>query len=87
MQTKTTYSRTEEVENVKVEYFVTSGKAFGIGIREIAKNGATTEDLICDIFPTQDCAEEFAVTLANHTVLAVSLRDILRDYFVGKLLQ
>jgi len=86
METKKVYFRMEEVEGLNVEYFVVEGKAFGVGIYETAPEGKVDEDVVYDIFPTRSCAEEFVMTLANHTVLAVSLRDILCDHFVGKLL-
>ena len=86
MRVKTMYNRTEMVENFEVEYFVTKNDVFGVGIRETAPGGIIIEDSVSDIFPTQTTAEEFAEILANHTVLPVSLRDILKDYFIEKLL-
>ncbi|MCL2837858.1 MAG: DUF6514 family protein [Oscillospiraceae bacterium] len=89
METKKVYFRMEEVDGLNVEYFVVEGKAFGVGICEFGPDGKVEEavvDVVYDIFPTQSCAEEFVMILANHTVLAVSLRDVLCDYFVGKML-
>jgi len=86
MKKGTMYNRTEVVENLKVDYFVVADTGFGIGIRETAENGDIAEDIVYDVFPTQALAEEFASTLAAHTVLPVSLRDILRDHLVEKLI-
>jgi len=83
------YSRVEPVENLSVEYFVVAkedGGAFGVGICETQNNEKVYEDVVYDIFSTQSDAEECAVMLANHTVLAVTLRDVLCNYFVEKLL-
>ena len=86
MKVERVYSKTEVVEGLEVEYFVTKGDLFGIGINETGYDGKVTEDVVYDIFLTQTSAEEFVDMLANHTVLSDSLRDILKDYFVEKML-
>ena len=86
MQREIIYSIAEEVENLKVEYFISKGESFGIGIRETESNGSVFEDFVDDIFHTQELAEEFVSNFAARQVLVESLRDILRDHFVGKLL-
>ena len=86
MKSKKVYQRTEEVEGLNVEYFVVNGsESYGIGICEISGDDTIDQDIVCDVFPTQSIAEDFAATLANHKVLAISLRDIVRDYFVEKI--
>ena len=86
MEKKKVYQRTEEVEDLSVEYFVVNGSgSYGVGICEILSDGTQVEDVVRDVFPTLALAEEFAATLANHTVLTVSLRDIVRDYFVERI--
>ena len=83
------YSRTAEFDEFKAEYFVVKGegKSYGVGVSEMKSDGTLTEDIACDVFATLTEAEEFIVTLASHTVLSVSLREILCDYFVGKVLE
>jgi len=82
---KRAYSRVEEVENVSIEYFVVEGDGFGVGIMESLKDGRVETDIVYDIFPTLEKAENMAITLANHTVFAMSLREILCDYFIGEI--
>ena len=83
------YCRTEIVEDLSVEYFSVkqeSGGAFGVGICETQQGEKVYEDVVHNVFSTQTDAEECVIMLANHTVLAVTLRDVLCNYFVEKLL-